>query len=68
MNPLDNWWEAYAPSQEESEAMKAGFDFKDPKTWFEKKNIDYTLALKATEEAQKKAILEVNTYMLSVIL
>lgn len=60
MNPLDDWWEAYAPSQEESEAMKAGFDFKNPKAWLENKNIDYTSALKATEEAQKSAAAEVS--------
>ncbi len=35
VNPLNDWWEAYAPSQEELEAMNAGYDFRNPKSWFE---------------------------------
>jgi hypothetical protein len=34
-NPENFWWEAYMPSQQEIEAFNAGFDFEDPKKWFE---------------------------------
>ena len=33
VNPLNDWWEAYAPSDEEVEAAALGFDFKDPQAW-----------------------------------
>lgn len=35
VNPINNWWEAYAPSQEQLEAMAAGYDFSDSKSYFE---------------------------------
>jgi hypothetical protein len=35
VNPVDFWWKAYEPSQEELEAMDAGFDFNDGKKWLE---------------------------------
>jgi hypothetical protein len=34
VNPINDWWEAYTPSDEEVEAAAAGFDFKDPEGWF----------------------------------
>lgn len=34
-NPVDDWWEAYTPSQEEQEAAAAGYDFRHPKDWFQ---------------------------------
>lgn len=34
-NPSNDWWEAYAPSEEEIEAAEAGYDFSNPKDWFE---------------------------------
>lgn len=33
VNPVNDWWSAYAPSEEEIEAASAGYDFKDPKGW-----------------------------------
>ena len=35
LNPMNDWWAAYAPSEEEMEASAAGYDFKDPKAWLE---------------------------------
>lgn len=35
MNPLNNWWEGFAPSQEEVEAAGQLYDFKNPKEWCE---------------------------------
>jgi hypothetical protein len=35
VNPLNNWWEAYAPSEEEVEAASKGFDFTNTKSWCE---------------------------------
>ena len=35
VNPRNNWWEAYAPSEEQLEAAKAGFSFTDPEKYFE---------------------------------
>lgn len=35
VNPMNDWWMAYAPSTEEVEAAAKGFNFRDPKAWFE---------------------------------
>jgi len=35
VNPMNDWWLAYSPSQEEVEAAAAGFDFKNAKEWLE---------------------------------
>jgi hypothetical protein len=35
VNPVDFWWKAYEPSEEEWEAMAAGYDFDDGKKWLE---------------------------------
>lgn len=35
VNPLNDWWTAYAPTQEEMAAAREGFDFSDPKGWLE---------------------------------
>ena len=35
VNPMNDWWMAYAPSTEEVQAAAKGFNFKDPKAWFE---------------------------------
>jgi hypothetical protein len=35
VNPLNNWWKAYAPSEEEVDAADKGYNFKDPKSYFE---------------------------------
>eukprot|EP00600_Ochromonadales_sp_CCMP1393_P004728 CAMPEP_0174960084 /NCGR_PEP_ID=MMETSP0004_2-20121128/3520_1 /TAXON_ID=420556 /ORGANISM="Ochromonas sp., Strain CCMP1393" /LENGTH=149 /DNA_ID=CAMNT_0016208443 /DNA_START=204 /DNA_END=653 /DNA_ORIENTATION=- len=58
VNPLDEWWTAYAPSEEEIEAAAAGYDFKDPKGWFEGKGIDYEKAVAATDAETEKRFSE----------
>ena len=35
VNPLNSWWTAYAPSDEQTEAAAQGYDFKNPQAWFE---------------------------------
>jgi hypothetical protein len=34
-NPVNDWWTAYAPSPEETEAAAAGYDFGNPRKWHE---------------------------------
>ena len=34
-NPLNNWWTAFAPSEEQIEAAAQGYDFKNPQSYFE---------------------------------
>lgn len=41
VNPVNDWWLAYAPSTEEIDASGKGFNFKDPKAWFEVHTTDY---------------------------
>lgn len=38
VNPMNEWWLAYAPSEEEVAAAEQGFDFKNPSKWFEVSN------------------------------
>ena len=38
VNPVNFWWTAYAPSEEEVAAAAAGYDFKNPKEWFDVRN------------------------------
>lgn len=33
MNPVSDWWTAYAPSEEQIEAAAAGYDFKESASW-----------------------------------
>ena len=35
VNPLNNWWTAFAPSEEQQEAAAQGYDFKNPQAYFE---------------------------------
>jgi hypothetical protein len=35
VNPVNDWWAVYAPSEEEIEAAEKGYDFSNPKDWFE---------------------------------
>lgn len=35
VNPMNDWWTAYAPSEEQIEACDQGYDFKNPQAWFE---------------------------------
>jgi hypothetical protein len=49
VNPMDDWWAKYAPSDEEKEAIMKGYDFKNPKKYFEEKGIDFEKACAETE-------------------
>lgn len=40
VNPVNDWWKAYAPTEEEIEAAAAGYDFQNPKEWFEVRSND----------------------------
>eukprot|EP01041_Mallomonas_annulata_P010598 gene10598-22130_t len=53
VNPSNDWWKFYVPSKEEREAVRQGFDFANPKEWFEKRGIDYEQA-----KANTKAVIE----------
>jgi hypothetical protein len=35
VNPVNDWWLAYAPSEEEIDAASKGYDFSNPKAYFE---------------------------------
>lgn len=35
LSPLNEWWRAYEPSDEEYEAIALGYDFTNAKQWFE---------------------------------
>lgn len=56
VNPMNDWWLVFTPSQEEIEASEAGYDFSNPKEWFEKKGIDSTKAMEKGLEATKAAL------------
>jgi hypothetical protein len=49
VNPMDDWWENYAPSDEEKEAAMKGYNFKNPKAYFDAKGIDFEKAWAETE-------------------
>lgn len=55
VNPLNNWWTAYAPSEEQEEAAAQGYDFTNPQAYFEEKNIDYEKALEQYEKDKDAA-------------
>ena len=40
VNPMNFWWEAYYFSDEEREALLAGYDMSDPAEWFRKQGLD----------------------------
>jgi len=60
VNPMNDWWETYAPSEEEIEAISQGYDFGNPKAWFEEQGID---ADKAFEEGNKVKNERFQTYL-----
>lgn len=35
INPANDWWNNFAPSEEEIEAATLGYDFQNPKAYFE---------------------------------
>ena len=37
VNPINDWWDAYSASEEEIEAMAAGYDFNNPEEYFKSK-------------------------------
>lgn len=55
VNPLNNWWTAFAPSEEQTDAAAQGYDFKNPQAYFEEKNIDYEKALEKYEKDKSEA-------------
>lgn len=44
-NPVNYWWEIYAPSEEEQEAADCLYDFANPKAWFEERGINFEQAM-----------------------
>lgn len=54
VNPVNDWWTAYAPSEEEIEAAKEGFDFTDVKGWCESKGLNYEEVMEKTRKLQKE--------------
>lgn len=50
VNPVNDWWEIYAPSDEEIEAADMGYNFADPKAYFASKGMD---GEKAMEDGMK---------------
>ena len=36
---MNDWWEAYSQSEEEMEALAAGYDFNNPEEYFKSKGI-----------------------------
>jgi len=59
-NPVNFWWLNYAPSKEEVEALAQGYDFADPKAWFEAKGIDYEQAKIKTKELANERVAAYN--------
>ena len=40
VNPMNAWWDAYSFSEEEQEALAAGYDMSDPAAWFTKQGLN----------------------------
>lgn len=59
VNPLNDWYNAYTPSDEEIQAAHAGFDFSDPEGWCKAKGIDYEKAYNEMKVAGEKQLEEV---------
>lgn len=49
VNPITDWWSNYAPSEDEIQAAKAGFDFKNPQGWCEANGLNYEDVVKSSE-------------------
>jgi hypothetical protein len=60
VNPLNDWYLAYAPSQEEIDASMGGFDFKDPESWCKENGIDYEKAKEDLKKATLNKLAEVH--------
>lgn len=50
-NPLNNWIKNYEITAEQLEALAQGFDFTNPKSWFEKRGIKWEDALEKYKAA-----------------
>ena len=61
VNPINDWWEAFTPSDEEVEAAAAGFDFSDPEGWCKEHGIDYETAREAGKAVTLQHLAEVLT-------
>jgi hypothetical protein len=59
VNPMNDWWTAYAPSQEEIDASIAGFDFSDAEGWCKERGFDYEAAYKTAQDIVLKQLQEV---------
>ena len=46
VNPMNNWWEIYAPSQEEMDATAKDFDFSNVEEWCTKKGYNFEDVMK----------------------
>lgn len=58
VNPMNNWWEVYAPSEEEQQAVAGGYDFGDVEAWCKERGLDYEAALEQYQIARDKAVKE----------
>jgi hypothetical protein len=56
VNPMNAWWEAFAPSAEEQEAANAGYDFGDVEAWCKAQGVDYEHALASYKAAVGAAL------------
>ena len=61
VNPMNDWYNAYSFSQDEIDAILAGFDFKDPEGWCKSKGIDYEKAYAEMKASAEKQLEEVRT-------
>ena len=59
VNPLNDWYNAYTFSQEEIDAIRAGFDFNDAEGWCKSKGIDYEKAYAEMKASAEKQLEEV---------
>lgn len=59
VNPMNDWWTAYAPSEEEIAASQAGFDFSDAEGWCKEKGLDYEKSYAAAKDITLKQLQEV---------
>lgn len=58
VNPMDNWWEIYSPSEEEMDAVAGGFDFSNVEDWCKEKGIDYDEYMESYKEEADKLVEE----------
>eukprot|EP00596_Hydrurales_sp_CCMP1899_P010890 CAMPEP_0119041800 /NCGR_PEP_ID=MMETSP1177-20130426/13713_1 /TAXON_ID=2985 /ORGANISM="Ochromonas sp, Strain CCMP1899" /LENGTH=148 /DNA_ID=CAMNT_0007008127 /DNA_START=309 /DNA_END=755 /DNA_ORIENTATION=+ len=54
VNPANDWWRAYEPSEEEVVAAGKGYNFSNPKKYFEDRGIDSAKAMNDWKTLQKE--------------